>query len=98
MCDKTSINFLQQSAAIKLKCYNEKIDYYVAELDQKTKLILYMLFQNHPIILLSQFCFRRDDLNEVIQNLVYCVLYFLAYHAVVIAMTATANINLTEGT
>ena len=37
-----------------LKCDNEEIDCDVAELDQKTKLILHVIFQS--IILLSQFC------------------------------------------
>ena len=52
MCDKlrvSAINVFQQP----LKCDNEEIDCDVAELDQKTKLILHVIFQ---IILLSQFC------------------------------------------
>jgi hypothetical protein len=53
MCDKlrvSAINVFQQP----LKCDNEEIDCDVAELDQKTKLILHVIFQS--IILLSQFC------------------------------------------
>ena len=54
MCDKTqrsAINVFQQP----LKCDNEEIDCDVAEIDQKTKLILHVIFQS-SIILLSQFC------------------------------------------
>ena len=53
MCDKlrvSAINVFQQP----LKCDNEEIDCDVAELDQKTKLILHVIFQS-SIILLSQF-------------------------------------------
>jgi hypothetical protein len=54
MCDKTqrsAINVFQQP----LKCDNEEIDCDVAELDQKTKRILHVIFRS-SIILLSQFC------------------------------------------
>ena len=45
MCDKlrvSAINVFQQP----LKCDNEEIDCDVAELDQKTKLILHVIFQS----------------------------------------------------
>ena len=74
MCDKlrvSAINVFQQP----LKCDNEEIDCDVAELDQKTKLILHVIFQS--IILLSQFC------SLYAKRIVYCVL--VTYHAVVIA-------------
>ena len=73
MCDKTqrsAINVFQQP----LKCDNEEIDCDavcdVAELDQKTKLILHVIFQS-SIILLSQFCSlyaKRSILCVVFHN------------------------------
>ena len=47
----SAINVFQQP----LKCDNEEIECDVTELDQKTKLILHVIFQS-SIILLSQFC------------------------------------------
>jgi hypothetical protein len=54
-----------------LKCDNEEIDCDVAELDQKTKLIIHVIFQS-SIILLSQFCSlyaKRSILCVVFYNL-----------------------------
>jgi hypothetical protein len=58
MCDKTQSISNSQSMFFRqqpLKCDNEEIDCVVAELDQKTKLILHVISQS-SIILLSQFC------------------------------------------
>jgi hypothetical protein len=69
MCsDKT------QRSAIKvfqqpLKCDNEEIDCDVAELDQKTKLILHVIFQSSTI-LLSQFC------SLYAKRSILCVVYY----------------------
>ena len=74
MCDKlrvSAINVFQQP----LKCDNEEIDCDVAELDQKTKLILHRLFFN-PL-----YCYL--NFVHFMPNVVYCVL--VTYHAVVIA-------------
>ena len=74
MCDKlrvSAINVFQQP----LKCDNEEIDCDVAELDQKTKLILHVIFQS--II----YCYL--NFVHFMPNVVYCVL--VTYHAVVIA-------------
>jgi hypothetical protein len=52
MCDKlrvSAINVFQQP----LKCDNEEIDCDVAEIDQKTKLILHVTFQSMHYIAIS---------------------------------------------
>ena len=68
MCDKTqsisNMNVFQQHYN------NEEIDCDVAELDQKTKLILHVIFQS-SIILLTQFCSlyaKRSILCVVFHN------------------------------
>ena len=78
MCDKlrvSAINVFQQP----LKCDNEEIDCDVAELDQKTKLILHVIFQS--IILLSQICSFYAKRSILRVNNVPCSRY---------CMTATA--------
>jgi hypothetical protein len=70
----SAINVFQQP----LKCDNEEIDCDVAEIDQKTKLILHVTFQS--IILLSQFCSLYAKRSILRVNNVSVVIAWLLQH------------------
>jgi hypothetical protein len=88
----SAINVFQQP----LKCDNEEIDCDVAELDQKTKLILHVIFLNHPLYCYLNFVLGGMILDEIMHNLVCRVLYFLTYQSLLLRILQ--QINLTEGT
>ena len=70
MCSDKTQSISNKCFQQPLKCDNEEIDCDVAELDQKTKLILHVIFQS-SIILLSQFCSlyaKRSKLCVVFYN------------------------------